>query len=58
MVHDHMARLPVHQRSLAGDGLLGDAAAFVRRLGAEQVPGDLLQAQFASHAGCAQVQKT
>mmetsp|Transcript_51885 Transcript_51885/g.121010 ORF Transcript_51885/g.121010 Transcript_51885/m.121010 type:complete len:224 (-) Transcript_51885:182-853(-) len=42
MVHDHMACLPVHQRSLAGDGLLGDAAALVRCLRAEQVPWDLL----------------
>mmetsp|Transcript_15281 Transcript_15281/g.35973 ORF Transcript_15281/g.35973 Transcript_15281/m.35973 type:complete len:329 (-) Transcript_15281:302-1288(-) len=42
VVHDHMARLPVHQRGLAGDGLLGHAAALVWCLGAEEVPGDLL----------------
>ena len=42
MVHDHMAGFPIHQWCLAGDGLLADAAALIRSLRAEEVPGDLL----------------
>lgn len=42
MVHDHMASLPIHQWSLAGDGLLAHSAPLVRGLWAEEIPGDLL----------------